>query len=208
VALSPKAFDVLQHYPVKHPNRLVTKDDLLDAVWPETAATDAVVRVAIGVLRKALGDTAPPRFIATVPRRGYRSLASVTASAASESAAIPPSPHASFTPAPPPLLVGREAMLQRLEEAWVQARQERRQMVWVTGEAGIGKTAMVEAFRAAVAMDPAVWLAAGQCVKHYGTGEAYLPVLEALGQLCHGAGGERLVALLQQHAPTWLVQMR
>ena len=43
-------------------------------------------------------------------------------------------------------------------------------------------------------------------MEHYGTGEAYLPVLEALGQLCRGAGGERL-ALLQQHAPTWLVQM-
>ena len=66
---------------------------------------------------------------------------------------------------------------------------------------------MVEAFRAAVATDPAVWLAAGQCVEHYGTGEAYLPVLEALGQLCRGPGGERLVTLLRQHAPTWLVQM-
>ena len=77
----------------------------------------------------------------------------------------------------------------------------------MTGEAGIGKTAVVEAFRAAVATDPAVWLAAGQCVEHYGTGEAYLPVLEALGQLCRGPGGERLVGLLQQHAPTWLVQM-
>ena len=206
VALPPKAFDVL-HYLVTHPDRLVTKDELLDAVWPETAVTDAVVRVAIGALRKALDDTAPPRFIATVPRRGYRFLAPVTVADASESTAVPPTPQASLTPAPPPLLVGREAMLQRLGEAWAQARQGQRQVVWVTGEAGIGKTAVVEAFRAAVATDPAVWLAAGQCVEHYGTGEAYLPVLEALGQLCRGAGGERLVALLRQHAPTWLVQM-
>jgi hypothetical protein len=95
-------------------------------------------------------------------------------------------------------------MLQRLGEAWARARQGQRQVVWVTGEAGIGKTTVVEAFRAAVASDPAVWLAAGQCVEHYGTGEAYLPVLEALGQLCRGAGGERLVTLLRQHAPTWL----
>ena len=55
--------------------------------------------------------------------------------------------------------------------------------------------------------DPAVWLAAGQCVEYYGTGEAYLPVLEALGQLCRRTDGERLVALLHQHAPTWLAQM-
>src|SRR5215471_13323157 len=78
IALSPKAFAVL-HYLVTHPDRLVTKDELLDAVWPETAVSDAVVRVAIGMLRKALDDTAQtPRFIATVPRRGYRFLARVT----------------------------------------------------------------------------------------------------------------------------------
>ncbi len=54
------------------------KDELLDAVWPETAVSDAVVRVAIGALRKVLGDTAQtPRYIATVPRRGYRFLAPV-----------------------------------------------------------------------------------------------------------------------------------
>src|SRR5919202_1546137 len=71
IPLTPKAFDVL-HYLVTHPDRLVTKDTLLDAVWPETAISDAVVRIAIGELRRALGDTAQaPRFIATVHRRGY-----------------------------------------------------------------------------------------------------------------------------------------
>src|SRR5438874_13327708 len=77
MVLPPKAFDVL-HYLVTHPDRLVTKDELLDAVWPETAVSEAVVRVAIGALRKVLGDMAQtPRFIATVPRRGYRFLAPV-----------------------------------------------------------------------------------------------------------------------------------
>jgi DNA-binding winged helix-turn-helix (wHTH) protein len=71
IALTPKAFDVL-HYLVTHPDRLVTKDTLLDAVWPETAISDTVVRIAIGELRRALGDTAQAsRFIATVHRRGY-----------------------------------------------------------------------------------------------------------------------------------------
>ena len=64
IPLPPKVFAVL-HYLVTHPDRLVTKDELLDAVWPETAVSDAVVRVAIGALRKILGDTAQtPRFIA------------------------------------------------------------------------------------------------------------------------------------------------
>ena len=79
LALAPKAFDVL-HYLVTHPDRLVTKDTLLDAVWPELVISDAVVRVAIGELRRALGDTAQaPRFIATVHRRGYRFVAPVAA---------------------------------------------------------------------------------------------------------------------------------
>src|SRR5215510_1576533 len=52
VVLPPKVFDVL-HYLVTHPDRLVAKDELLDAVWPETAVTDAVVRVAVGAARKA-----------------------------------------------------------------------------------------------------------------------------------------------------------
>src|SRR4029450_344276 len=77
IALTPKAFDGL-HYLVTQPDRLVTKDTLLDAVWPETAVSDAVVRIAIGELRRALGDTAQAsRYIATVQRRGYRFVAPV-----------------------------------------------------------------------------------------------------------------------------------
>jgi class 3 adenylate cyclase/predicted ATPase len=78
VVLTPKTFDVL-YYLVLHADRLVTKDELLDAVWPETAVSDGVVRMAISALRKALDDIAQtPRFIATVPRRGYRFVAAVT----------------------------------------------------------------------------------------------------------------------------------
>ena len=50
-------------------------------------------------------------------------------------------------------------------------------------------------------------VARGQCIEHYGAGEAYLPVLEALGQLCRQPGGEQMVTLLSRYAPTWLVQM-
>ena len=79
----------------------------------------------------------------------------------------------------------------------------------MTGEPGIGKTALVEAFLSrdrARATDCAS--ARGQCVEQYGAGEAYLPVLEALGATgAASAGGERLVQVLKQHAPTWLVQL-
>jgi predicted ATPase/DNA-binding winged helix-turn-helix (wHTH) protein len=206
VTLSPKAFDVL-HYLVKNPHRLVTKEELLEAVWPETAVTDAVIRVAIGTLRKALRDTAPPCFIATVPRRGYRFLASVAQTSAVDMPMAPPASQDFFPTALSPPLIGRESVLYRLGEAWMRARQGQRQVVLVTGEAGMGKTAVVEAFCGAIMATHEVWLATGQCVEHYGVEEPYLPVLEALGQLCRGTSGERLAALLQQHAPTWLAQM-
>src|SRR5262245_5069354 len=101
IVLPPKAFAVL-HYLVTHPDRLVPKDELLDAVWPETAVSEAVVRVAIRALRKTLEDTAQtPRFIATVPRRGYRFLAPVT-----EPPGAAPGPAEPAPPAAPPTPMG------------------------------------------------------------------------------------------------------
>jgi DNA-binding winged helix-turn-helix (wHTH) protein len=202
VALPPKAFDVL-HYLLTHPDRLVTKDELLAAVWPATAVSEAVVRMAIGALRQTLGDSArAPRFIATVSRRGYRFLAPVTLAGA---ACPAPAPMLSCGPAP--LLVEREAVLQQLQTHLAQAQQGHRQLVVVTGEAGIGKTAVVETFLRQAAARAPLWIASGQCVEPYGPSEAYLPILEALGQLCRGPGGTHLVAMLRQQAPTWLVQL-
>src|SRR5215468_1118947 len=98
IPLPPKVFAVL-HYLVTHPDRLVTKDELLDAVWSETFVSDAVVRVTIGALRKILGETAQtPRFIATVPRRGYRFLASVAEATGVVSSPIGPATPVALQP--------------------------------------------------------------------------------------------------------------
>ena len=88
IPLPPKIFAVLR-YLVTHPDRLVPKDELLDAVWPETAVSDAVIRVAIGVLRKALDDpaqtpqlychgSAPRLSLPGVGGGGYRLIPSPT----------------------------------------------------------------------------------------------------------------------------------
>jgi DNA-binding winged helix-turn-helix (wHTH) protein len=74
IDLSLKAFGVL-HYLVTHAGQLVTKEAFLDALWPNTAVSDASLRMAIREIRRALGDAAQaPRFIATVHRLGYRFL--------------------------------------------------------------------------------------------------------------------------------------
>ena len=74
VSLSPKAFAVLS-YLAQRPNKLVTKDELLDAVWPDVHVTEGVLKRAVLEVRKALNDSAEePRFIQTLHRRGYRFL--------------------------------------------------------------------------------------------------------------------------------------
>jgi tetratricopeptide (TPR) repeat protein len=157
------------------------------------AVGDAALAVCVGEIRKVLGDDArTPRFIETIHRRGYRFIGTVAATASAT--------------APAPALVGREAELNRLR-AWLErALKGERQVVFVTGEPGIGKTALVEAFLAGI-QGTHLCLARGQCLDHYGAGEPYLPILEAVSRMARTPGANRIAAILRQHAPTWLLQM-
>ena len=77
VPLTPKAYDVLR-YLVEHAGRLVTKQELLDACWPEVFVGDAALKVCIREIRKALEDEVQkPLYIETAHRRGYRFISSV-----------------------------------------------------------------------------------------------------------------------------------
>src|SRR5688572_22534655 len=92
IALSPKPFAMLR-YLVEHPGRLVTKQDLLDVVWGGVHVTSTSPRVCLHEIREALGeDASAPRFIETVPRRGYRFIAPVSVVATSDARAALPSP--------------------------------------------------------------------------------------------------------------------
>src|SRR3989454_1447709 len=214
VRLTPKAFAVLQCLAERH-GQLVTKDFLLESVWPGTVVGDAVLKVCVREIRKALGDrVGAPRFVATVHRRGYRFIADVTDSdPRPERDGTPERSPAGSGPASgsryrgPAHLVGREPALERLQRAIEAAWRGTRQIVFVTGEPGIGKTGVVDAFLERATVDPRVWIAHGQCVETYGTPEPYLPVLDAFGRLCREGGGDWLVTLLRKQAPTWLAQM-
>ena len=190
-------------YLVEHPGRVVSKADLLQAVWAETAVSDGVLRGCISELRKALHDSAQtPRFLETIPRWGWRFIEKIGVSdhMRSDPESLPPG--YSF-----PVIVGREAELRQLY-AWLQkARRGERQTVFVTGEPGIGKTTVVEAFVDSLRADTDVWLARGQCLEQYGVGEAYLPILDAVGRLCREPGRTSLISLLDRYAPNWLIQL-
>jgi predicted ATPase/DNA-binding winged helix-turn-helix (wHTH) protein len=217
LSLPPKPLAVLV-YLVAHAGHVVTKAALLEAVWPDAVVTEGVLKTYLGQIRQAMGERAKtPRYIATVHRLGYRFIAPVTVVERLQAADIALSPRpVAFAkqrqgPEPvshaPGLMVGREAELVQLHQWWTRALKGERQVVVVTGEAGIGKTTIVDTFAAqVVGMEP-IWIGRGQCIEQYGTGEAYLPLLEALGRLCRGADGDRLFDLLHQYAPSWLLQL-
>lgn len=211
-SLEPQGFNVLL-YLVEHGDRVVSKDELLAQLWPDQHVSEATLTQRLMAARRALGDSGrAQRYIRTVHGRGYRFIAAVEIQSAptpSAPASMPAVPITPLQPTPrlPDGLVGREAELATLRACFAQALHGHRQCLFLTGEAGIGKTTLVDAFVEQVQAETSVWIGRGQCVEHYGAGEAYLPLLEALGRLGRGPGGPHLGAALRQQAPSWLVHL-
>jgi DNA-binding winged helix-turn-helix (wHTH) protein/tetratricopeptide (TPR) repeat protein len=203
VRLTPKALALLC-FLAEQQGRVVTKDELFDALWPRKPVGDAALVTCIQELRKALRDNARhPRYIETLHRRGYRFIARPEgARPAGDIGGLPAHLEAEHR-----ILVGREGELAQLNEAFALACAGKRQVVLVTGEAGIGKTTLVRTFLTRATQATDVHVAWGQTAEHYGASEAYHSVLDALMRSCRGPYGESLLRALDQHAPLWLVQM-
>ena len=219
--LPPKAFDVLCEL-ARQPGRLISKDALLDAVWGHRHISESVLKTTIGQIRSALMDDArAPRLIETVARRGYRFLPTPTRvddpaparQAGPGVEAIPSSAEPAHAPRPgspaaptgliPTDLIGRRRTLAALDAAWRDASAGRRRIVWVSGEAGIGKTTLIDGFTAT--LDAGVRVIHGQCVEQIGAGEPYAPILDALAMLCRDE--PEVATLMRTVAPTWLLQL-
>jgi DNA-binding winged helix-turn-helix (wHTH) protein/predicted ATPase len=195
--LTPRAGAVL-HLLAERAQELVTKQDLSDRVWGGMAVGDDALTSCIQELRGALGDDARrPRYIETRHRRGYRLMVPATTVSDKSEAAAPA----------PTRLVGRAAELAELAHAFDQACSGRRQVVFVTGEPGIGKSALTDAFLDGVRGGQTVRTANGQCVDHHGVGEPYLPLIEALTRLARAPDGAAVKEALATDAPSWLAQM-
>jgi DNA-binding winged helix-turn-helix (wHTH) protein len=138
VELRRRVFDVLR-YLVAHRNRLVSKEELLENVWPDEVIQEAVVAQNIAILRRVLGDTRKAAgMIQTVHGRGYRFVADVTAV---ESQPLGSGESAASVAQP---FVGREQLMVELRALLRGALGGRGRLVVLTGEPGIGKTRTAE----------------------------------------------------------------
>ncbi|WP_458098089.1 ATP-binding protein [Roseomonas sp. WA12] len=154
VRLGGRAFELLRVMVERH-GEVVTREELIAAAWPKIYVHESNLKVNIASLRRALGDDDDaPRFVATVPRRGYRFVAPVTASTAPELdrlAAPPPSP---VVLPPPRGIIGRAQEISALIKLLEKERE-----VTVVGAGGVGKTAL--AIEVAQAIGPS--FPAGVC---------------------------------------------
>jgi DNA-binding winged helix-turn-helix (wHTH) protein/tetratricopeptide (TPR) repeat protein len=196
IRLTPKAFDVLR-FLIDRAERVVTQEEILEAVWPGIYVNPEVVKKYILEIRRVLGDSRDKSaFIQTVHKRGYQFIARVR----DEHDA--PAIDDGMQPAG---IVGREAAVAKLSHHFRRAMAGRCQVVFITGEAGIGKTTLIDAFQPSV-RPYTTRIARGQCVEGFGGNEAYYPVLEALAQLTRDADNNPVVQVLAKRAPTWLIQ--
>ncbi len=202
--LPPKAFDLLLVL-VRNAGRVVLKDELMREVWPNTFVEDNNLTVNISALRKILGERSSSQtYIQTVPRRGYRFAARLRDSR--ESLPVLQQSHR-FAELDSEIIVGREPELRKLETFLTKAVQGCGRMVFITGEPGIGKTALSNAFlRVVRSRYPAAKLMQGRCLEQFGAGESYLPVLDSVSALLTGPDREFVAGVLRSYAPTWCLQ--
>jgi DNA-binding winged helix-turn-helix (wHTH) protein len=197
IPLMPKPFAVLK-YLVERAGRLVTQDDLVAAIWPDTHVQPDVLRRYILELRRVLDDPAEsPHYIETLTKRGYRFVATVTRES-------PPTGIAERGRGS--TLAGRETAFAELDRCLQNALRGERQIGLVAGEAGIGKTSLVDAFQASLNGNPAVQVMRGQCIEGFGGKEPYYPILEATDGLVRDPGTAYVIRSLTATAPTWMIQ--
>ncbi len=202
VPLTAKSFDLLLLL-VEHRDRVLTRAELMQRLWPQVAVEENNISVHVSTLRKALGESGSERrFIETLPRVGYRFVGAVTEPEAKVEPELAPAPPEA--PQPGTGFVGREHELERLDWLLRRAQAGSGRMVFVSGESGIGKTALAERFVArAMSSTGSLLVARGRCVEQYGTPQAYLPILDAVGALLSGPAGDRVSSTLGRHAPSW-----
>ena len=192
VKLQPKTTALLWLL-LQRAGEVVSKVEILDALWPEQDVGEDALSFQVRKLRKALGDDPhAPQFIATVHRLGYRFVGSCEMKT-----------HAN--PVAPSTFVGREAEMARLRSAVQQAGSGQLQLVFVTGDAGNGKTALVQGFLGESRQ--ATVVGQGSCHEHHQGSELYAVWIEVLNTLLRQPSTTKSLDTLKEVAPSWLARI-
>ena len=233
VPLRAKVFDTLRVLVENH-GRLVAKDALMKAVWPDAVVEEGNLAHNVAALRKALASgEARSDHVETVPGQGYRFVGRITMlgdlalSNPVSGSALPPSvlpwnqrldaaraalaaaAMSGISTSRPRHVVARRREIVELVAAVESARAGTGLVVGVAGEAGIGKSTLIEHFLAEQpAWGPDCLVTVGRCSELLATSDAYLPVLDALDGLLRGSCGRECGELLKLVAPTWFLQLQ
>jgi DNA-binding winged helix-turn-helix (wHTH) protein/tetratricopeptide (TPR) repeat protein len=181
IKVEPKVFDLLVHL-VRHRDRVVSKDDLLDAIWPGETVSESVLPHCVATARRAIGDDrVAQRAIQTVHGRGYRFIASVCAREATPPSVTEAGPAETVVVAPAATalpFVGRERALRVGIAALEATIAGRGRTLLLVGEPGIGKTRTAEEL-AARAERLGVSVLVGRCFDGEGA-PAFWPWVQVL----------------------------
>lgn len=188
--MQPKPLELL-FFLVRNRQRAVSKQELLDALWPDTAVTENSLTRVVSLARLAIGEReGATSAIRTLPRMGYRFVADVLESDAASGAA----PVAQLAPSQQEAFVGREALLEELDRAWQQSAAGHGQIAVLQGDAGIGKTRLAHELLARASAQGAL-VATGRCPGAAGV-PAFWPWIQVLRQLVTDDDTRRLRASL------------
>jgi len=200
VRLGGRALDILIALAAQA-GRVVSKAQLNDAAWPGMVVEEANLRFHIGELRKVLDeDLAEGSFITTVAGRGY----CLSAPSAQQPLAHPAK---ASRPVDEPhhALVGRDAEEAELANLLRQATAGEAQLAFVTGETGIGKSAVAARMVQNAAAAAGAKALVGRCLPGNAETDAYYPVLDILVQLTDVL--DDFAVMVAKIAPAWAVQL-
>jgi DNA-binding winged helix-turn-helix (wHTH) protein len=205
VPLRARTAAVLRHL-LERRGDVVSRDELRRVVWGKRHGSEHGPKQCVRELRSLFCDApAAPRYIETVGQSGYRLIGDIElmAGAGHERDGWAPAPFAAGIA----LCVGREPELEVMDAGLAGARRGERQVLFIAGEPGIGKTTLIDAFAGRFDGRGDLWVVRGQCVPHDGPGEAYGPLLTAAEQLATGPVRTLFVDLVRRVAPRLLTQM-
>jgi predicted ATPase len=186
----------------QHPFRTDSEIGVLYAIAIEVPAPPSQLNPEVAALDDLTGRMlAKDRVLRPTAMEVEKALSQLAVQGSTGAGSQPASPGTRPT-------VGRQHELAALHRGFEEARAGSGLLLCVTGEAGLGKTTLVESFLGELATKGNTFsMARGRCSERLAGAEAYLPFLEALDSLLQGEGGASTAKLMKLLAPTWYLQL-